>query len=167
MPDLRPVFLVSGALVAAFGALMGFPLLLDLFAPDPVDRENWAAFATGAIISISVGGGVAIASSGPIKQLGVREGFLIVALSWTALVACAAIPFSLGSFKLSYADAFFEAMSGLTTTGSTVMSGLDDAPPGILLWRSMLQWLGGVGIIIMAFKLNTILRLCIAHSISS
>ncbi|MGD9801329.1 MAG: TrkH family potassium uptake protein, partial [Parvularculaceae bacterium] len=131
----------------------------DLFAPDPVDRENWGAFATGAIISIFVGGGAALASSGPIKQLGVREGFLIVATSWTALVAFAAIPFAVGSFNLSYTDAFFEAMSGLTTTGSTIMTGLDDAPPGILLWRSMLQWLGGVGIIIMAFAVMPALKI--------
>ncbi|MCB2113668.1 MAG: TrkH family potassium uptake protein [Parvularculaceae bacterium] len=159
MPDLRPVFLVSGALVAAFGVLMGAPLLLDLFAPDPVDRENWTAFATGAIISIFAGGGVAIASSGPIRHLGAREGFLIVALSWTAIVACAAIPFTLGSFKMSYTDAFFEAMSGITTTGATVMTGLDDAPPGILFWRSLLQWLGGVGVIIMAFAVMPALKI--------
>lgn len=159
MPDLRPVLLVSGALVAALGVLMIIPLLFDLFAPDPVDRENWAAFAAGSIISIFVGGGAAVASAGRIRQLGVREGFLVVAASWTALVAAAAIPLAVGSFDLSYTDAFFEAMSGLTTTGSTVIVGLDDAPPGVLLWRSMLQWLGGVGVIIMAFAVLPALKI--------
>lgn len=159
MPELRPVLLVTGVLVAALGVLMTIPLLFDLFAPDPVDRENWPAFATGAIICVFAGGGVAVASAGPIRQLGVREGFLIVASSWTALVAFAAIPFAVGVFRLSYADAFFEAMSGLTTTGSTVIAGLDDAPPGLLLWRSMLQWLGGVGVIIMAFAVLPALKI--------
>lgn len=158
MPELRPVLLVSGALVAALGVLMFIPMLFDMFAEDPADRGNWTAFATGSIIAIFAGGGVAAASAGPIKQLGVREGFLVVSASWAALVAAAAIPFSAGAFKLSYADAFFEAMSGLTTTGSTVIVGLDDAPPGILLWRSMLQWLGGVGIIIMAFAVLPALK---------
>lgn len=159
MPDLRPVLLVSGALVAALGVLMIAPLLFDLFAPDPADRENWTAFATGAIVSIFTGGGIAAASAGPIKQLGAREGFLLVSVSWIALIAAAAIPFAAGSFKLSYTDAFFEAMSGLTTTGSTVIVGLDDAPPGVLLWRSMLQWLGGVGVIIMAFAVLPALKI--------
>jgi trk system potassium uptake protein TrkH len=159
MPDLRPVLLVSGALVAALGVLMLAPLLFDLFAPDPADRKNWTAFATGAIVSIFAGGGIAAANAGPIRHLGAREGFLLVSVSWTALVAAAAIPFAAGSFELSYTDAFFEAMSGLTTTGSTVIVGLDDAPPGILFWRSMLQWLGGVGVIIMAFAVLPALRI--------
>jgi len=159
MPDFRPVFLVSGALVAALGVLMIAPLVFDLFAADPVDRENWTAFAAGSIISIFAGGGAAAASAGPIHRLGIREGFLIVAVSWTALVAFAAAPFAAGSFELSYTDAFFEAMSGLTTTGSTVITGLDDAPPGILLWRSMLQWIGGIGVIIMAFAVLPALKI--------
>lgn len=159
MPDLRPVLLVSGALTAALGVLMLIPLVFDLYAADPVDRENWAAFAIGAIAAVFTGGGLALASGGQARTLGAREGFLIVALSWTMLVAFAAIPLSLGAFRLSYTDAFFEAMSGLTTTGSTVITGLDDAPPGILLWRSMLQWLGGVGIIIMAFAVMPALKI--------
>lgn len=158
MPDFRPVLLVSGALTAALGVLMIVPLLFDVFAADPADRSNWPAFGAGALIAIFVGGGVAVASAGPIRRLGVREGFLIVAVSWTALVAFGAIPLSLGVFELSYVDAFFEAMSGITTTGATVISGLDDAPPGVLLWRSMLQWLGGVGIIIMAFAVMPALK---------
>ena len=75
-----------------------------------------------------------------------------------ALTLFAAIPLALGGLHLSYVDAFFEAMSGITTTGSTVVSGLDDAPPGALLWRSMLQWFGGVGIIIMAFAVLPALK---------
>lgn len=158
MKNYRPVALVTGALVAALGVSMLIPMIADLFAADTARRADWTAFATGAIISIFAGGGAAVASWGPIASLTVRQGFLLTSASWIALVAFAAIPLSLGYFELSYTDAFFEAMSGMTTTGSTVISGLDDAPPGVLLWRSMLQWFGGVGVIIMALAVLPALK---------
>ena len=158
MPNLRPVVLVTGALVAALGVLMLAPILADLASPIAAHREDWTAFATAAIICIFVGGGFAAASWGPIDSISVRQGFLLTAMSWIALAAFGALPLMLGYFNLSYTDAFFEAMSGITTTGSTVISGLDSAAPGPLLWRSMLQWLGGVGIIIMAFAVLPALR---------
>lgn len=158
MRSYRPVVLVTGALVAALGLTMLIPMIADLLAADELHRADWAAFAIGAIISFLAGGGAAAASWGPIDRITTRQGFLLTATSWLALVVFAAIPLSLGGLELSYVDAFFEAMSGLTTTGSTVVSGLDDAPPGALLWRSMLQWFGGVGIIIMAFAVLPALR---------
>ena len=158
MFTLRPVVLVTGALVAVLGFTMLIPMIADLSSPDEVHRSDWAAFAIGAIASVCIGGGAAAASWGPIKSLDVRQGFLLTATSWLTLVFFAAIPLSLGGLELSYIDAFFEAMSGITTTGSTVVSGLDDAPPGALLWRSMLQWFGGVGIIIMAFAVLPALK---------
>ena len=78
--------------------------------------------------------------------------------SWVALTAFGAIPFTLSSLHLSYTDAFFEAMSGITTTGATVINKLDKAPPGILLWRGELQWLGGLGVIVMAIAVLPILK---------
>lgn len=158
MLTFRPVVLVTGALIAALGFTMLIPMLADLLSADEVHRADWAAFAIGAIISVLVGGGAAAASWGPIDRISPRQGFLLTASSWFALVLFAAIPLTLGGLELSYVDAFFEAMSGLTTTGSTVVTGLDDAPPGALLWRSMLQWFGGVGIIIMAFAVLPALR---------
>lgn len=158
MFNLRPVVLVTGALVAVLGALMLLPMSVDLLASDPVHRANWSAFAIGAIICLFAGLGAAGASWGAIERISVRQGFLLTASSWIALVVFAAIPLSIGALELSYTDAFFEAMSGLTTTGATVINGLDDAPPGALLWRSMLQWFGGVGIIIMAFAVLPALR---------
>ncbi|MEM9619896.1 MAG: TrkH family potassium uptake protein [Pseudomonadota bacterium] len=154
----RPVVLVTGALVTALGLTMLIPMIADLLSADEVHRADWGAFAIGAIISVLAGGGAAAASWGPIDQITTRQGFLLTAASWFALVVFAAIPLTLGGLQLSYVDAFFEAMSGLTTTGSTVVTGLDDAPPGALLWRSMLQWFGGVGIIIMAFAVLPALR---------
>lgn len=158
MLGLRPVLLVTGVLVAILGLTMLIPMTVDLFSPDETHRADWSAFATGAILCVFIGGGAAAATWGPIHQISVREGFLLTATSWIALVIFAAIPLSLGGLELSYLDAFFEAMSGLTTTGSTVVTGLDHAPPGALLWRSMLQWFGGVGIIIMAFSVLPALK---------
>ena len=158
MFNLRPVFLVTGALVAALGLFMLIPMLASLLAADEAHRADWSAFAVGATTCVLFGGAAAVASWGPIHSVSIRQGFLLTAISWLALVVFAAIPLALGGLQLSYVDAFFEAMSGITTTGSTVVSGLDDAPPGALLWRSMLQWFGGVGIIIMAFAVLPALK---------
>lgn len=158
MFTFRPVFLVTGALVAVLGLSMLIPMAADLLSTDEIHHADWEAFAAGAIASIFIGGGAAAASWGPIDALNARQGFLLTGASWLALVVFAAIPLALGGLELSYVDAFFEAMSGLTTTGSTIVTGLDDAPPGALLWRSMLQWFGGVGVIIMAFAVLPALK---------
>ena len=158
MFTFRPVFLVTGALVAALGVAMLIPMGASLAAADPVHRADWSGFAIGAVISILTGGAAVAASWGPIQSVSIRQGFMLTAMSWLALAVFAAIPLALGGLRLSFTDAFFEAMSGITTTGSTVIVGLDDAPPGALLWRSMLQWFGGVGIIIMAFAVLPALR---------
>ena len=158
MLNLRPVLLVTGALVAALGVLMIAPMIADLFADTARHRADWAAFAMSAMICVLVGGGAAAASWGGIETISIRQGFLLTGASWIALSAFAALPFMLGDLGLSFTDAVFESVSGITTTGSTVVSGLDDAAPGMLLWRSMLQWLGGVGIIIMAFAVLPVLR---------
>lgn len=158
MSVYRPVLLVTGALVAALGLLMLIPMLVDLAAVDPVHRANWTAFAVSAAICLSVGGGAAAASWAPVESITVRQGFLLTGASWLGLGLFAAIPLHLGVLELSVPHAVFEAMSGITTTGATVIIGLDDAPPGLLLWRSMLQWIGGVGIVIMAFWVLPALR---------
>ncbi len=159
MLNFRPVLLVTGALVAALGVTMLIPMIADLLATAEVHRADWSAFAIGASASVLIGGGAAAASWGRIETISLREGFLLTSASWLAIVVFSAIPLAIGEMELSYTDAFFEAMSGITTTGSTVVSGLDDAPPGFLLWRSMLQWFGGVGVIIMAFAVLPALKI--------
>ena len=149
MPDFRPVLLVVGLFVAALGVVMMVPLLADLAVYGP-GSSDWKAFAVGMIAAIGTGGLSAAAAWGPIENITARQGFLITTLSWVALVAFAALPLWLSELELSFTDAFFESMSGLTTTGATVVVGLDDAPVGFLLWRSILQWIGGIGVIIMA-----------------
>jgi trk system potassium uptake protein TrkH len=88
-----------------------------------------------------------------------RQAFLLTTSVWAVLAVFAALPFAFCEFQLSAADAVFEAMSGITTTGSTVIAGLDSAPPGILLWRAILQWLGGIGIIVMGVAILPILSI--------
>ncbi len=149
MLDFRPVLLVIGIFVAMFGALMLIPMLADLVSGDP----DWRAFGLSALLAGGFGGGLTAASWGRIESISARQGFLVTTLSWLALVLVASVPLMLGSMELSFTDAFFEAMSGLTTTGATVVVGLDDAPRGFLLWRSILQWIGGVGVVIMAIAL--------------
>ncbi len=149
MIDIRPVLLIVGIFIAAFSAVMLIPMAVDLYD----GHSNWQAFGTAALVGGATGVGMAAAAWGRISSFSVRQGFLITTASWLALVLTASLPLWLGTMDMSYTDAFFEAMSGLTTTGATVVVGLDEAPRGFLLWRSILQWIGGVGVVIMAIAL--------------
>ncbi|MDO9472416.1 MAG: TrkH family potassium uptake protein [Caulobacter sp.] len=91
------------------------------------------------------------------RELKVRDGFLLVMLVWTGLPAFATLPFLIHSPEMSFTDAYFEAISAMTTTGATVMSGLDTLPPSLNLWRHLLQWLGGMGIIVLAVAILPLL----------
>ncbi|MFT6774995.1 MAG: trk system potassium uptake protein TrkH [Paracoccaceae bacterium] len=146
MTDLRPPGYVIGLLVVLLGATMCVPMLIDLLADDP----NWRAFALGAFLSIVGGGAIALSCAPNRGPLTLQQTFLLTVLSWVALPLFGALPFILGAPLATPTDAFFEAMSGLTTTGSTVFTGLDAMPAGTLLWRGLLNWFGGLGIIIVA-----------------
>lgn len=147
MIDLRPVGYVIGLLVTALGLTMVLPLFVDIAE----GRGHWPAFAESAILTVVIGSLTALAcQNGTREGLTLQQTFLLTTGVWAALPLFGALPFMLGATQASFVDAFFEAMSGLTTTGSTVFSGLDEMPRGILLWRGILQWLGGVGIIVVA-----------------
>ncbi len=147
MLDLRPVGYVIGLLVAVLGVTMLLPMLADLAE----GRGHWTAFAESAVITILVGVLLALSCANSVAQgLTIQQTFLLTTTVWLALPIFGALPFMVGETNLRFVDAFFEAMSGLTTTGSTVLSGLEDLPRGLLLWRGLLQWLGGVGIIVVA-----------------
>ncbi|TCO72845.1 TrkH family potassium uptake protein [Rhodovulum euryhalinum] len=147
MFDLRPVGYVIGLLVAILGATMLLPMAIDLAAGDP----NWSAFLESALITALSGGLVALAcANGVDDRLELQQIFFLTTGVWIALPVFGALPFVLGAPEARAVDAFFEAMSGMTTTGSTVFAGLDGMPRGMLLWRSMLQWFGGIGIIVVA-----------------
>lgn len=147
MLDLRPVGYVIGLLVASLGLTMLGPLAVDLAA----GNGHWYVFFESAVVTVLTGGLIAIACANGVSQgLSLRQTFLLTSLVWLMLPIFGAIPFVLGATNASFTDAFFEAMSGLTTTGATVFTGLDTLPDGIKLWRGTLQWLGGVGIIVVA-----------------
>ncbi len=147
MIDLRPVGYVIGLLVAVLGATMVVPLLVDL----AVGNGHWIAFAESAVITVLTGGLIALGCHNGLREgLSIQQTFLLTSGVWLALPLFGALPLMLGATELRFVDAFFEAMSGLTTTGSTVLSGLDTMPKGLLLWRGILQWLGGIGIIVVA-----------------
>jgi len=155
MPKAKPVLFVTGLLLCGLATLMLLPAAADVIVANP----DWRTFVLSSSFTGFVGVSMTLASRDdrPL-QLDLRQVFLLTAVSWLFLAAFAALPFINLTIQLDYADAFFEAISGLTTTGSTVLVGLDTMPPGILLWRSLLQWLGGVGIIVMAILVLPFLR---------
>ena len=156
MLDLRPVGYVIGLLVAALGASMLVPLAVDL----GYGNGHWPVFLESAVITAFTGGLMALASaSGTETRLTLQQTFLLTTGVWAVLPVFGAIPFVLGASDARIVDAYFEAMSGLTTTGSTVLTGLDTLPQGLLLWRSMLQWFGGIGIIVVAMVFLPELRI--------
>ncbi|APE43015.1 potassium transporter TrkH [Sulfitobacter alexandrii] len=147
MMDLRPVGYVVGLLVGVMGLAMTVPLLVDLAE----DRGHVFVFVEAGLITTAAGGLMALACANGVKQgLTIQQTFLLTTGVWVMLPIFGALPFMLGATQSSFTNAVFEAMSGLTTTGATVLTGLDDLPKGLLLWRGILQWLGGIGIIIVA-----------------
>ncbi|WP_424927773.1 TrkH family potassium uptake protein [Amaricoccus tamworthensis] len=147
MIDIRPVGYVIGWLVAALGGFMLIPLFTDLHVGD----RNAGAFAASAILTIMVGTVTALACSNSDREdIGVQESFLLATGVWAVFPLFGALPFWLGEPNASFTDAFFEAMSALTTTGATVFTGLEYMSHSVLLWRGMLQWFGGLGIVVVA-----------------
>lgn len=152
--SLRPVLFVLGAFLTILGVAMLMPAVVDLAGGDP----DWVSFFVSGTLTVLVGLMLTFANFDRNITLSRHQAFLLTVLSWVGVTAFSAMPFHLSRFHMSYTDAFFEAISGLTTTGATVITGLDLAPPGILLWRSLLHWLGGIGIVVMAISLLPFLR---------
>ena len=154
MLDLRPVLYVLGTLIIMLGLGMALPALVDVIA----NNNDWQTFLAAFFFTGAIGGMLVLANRGSGDALNLRQAFLLTFLTWAVLPAFAALPFIFSELALPFVDAYFEAMSGLTTTGATVITGLDNAPPGILLWRGILQWLGGIGILVMALAVLPMLQ---------
>lgn len=153
--DLRPIFFIIGLLLIIMALGMLLPAVVDLVEGNP----DWQVFMLSAVVTVFVGLSLVLAGRGSDKMyFSIRQGFLMASFSWIVMTVFAALPFAFSELNMSYTDAFFEAMSGITTTGSTVITGLDYAPPGLLLWRALLQWLGGIGIIVMAVAIMPMLQ---------
>lgn len=155
MFDMRPAAYVIGMLVLILGGTLVLPAGLDLYDGSP---QAWV-FLMAAVVTAVCGGGIALACANASRSgLTIQQTFLLTTGVWVVLPIFAALPFFLGGPELRYVDAFFEAMSGLTTTGSTVIENLEDQSRGILLWRGLMQWFGGVGIIVVAMVFLPLLR---------
>ena len=153
MVQIRPIVLTLGLVLCAIAATMVLPAIVDIADGQP----GWRVFFASSIFTFFIGGlMLLVAYDDKPMQLGLKEGFVLTTVIWVCVAAFAAIPFV--GLGLPYTDAFFEAMSGLTTTGSTVLVKLDLLPRGILLWRSLLQGLGGLGIVVTALIMLPFLR---------
>ncbi len=155
MFDLRPVGYVLGLLISALGLSMVIPMFADLIA----GNGHWGAFAETAAITTVFGVILTLAcANAVVRGLSIQQTFLLTTGVWLVLPIFGALPFMFGATEARVVDAFFEAMSGMTTTGSTVFTGLDTLPQGLLLWRGLMQWYGGVGIIVVAMVFMPELR---------
>lgn len=134
---------------------MLIPAGVDLYYGNP----DWQAFAFSALFVGGVAMAVALATQGRPPQVSTRFGFLLVNLLWLTMALAGAVPFIASSLEMSVTDAIFESVSGVTTTGSTVINGLDSAPPGLLLWRSLLSFMGGLGVIVLGLFLLPFLNI--------
>ena len=155
MIEFRPILFVIGILLTTLALAMLAPLVTDVVIGHP----EWRVFAGAGGLTLFIGGILILTNRTPIRKMTIRQAFILTTASWLVLTTFAALPFVFSGLGLSYTDAFFEAMSGITTTGSTVLTGLDDVPTGMLLWRALLQWLGGVGIIVMGVAILPVLRI--------
>jgi len=139
----RSVLHISALCGLYLSAAMFVPAMADLYVGHP----DWQVFAMSGILCGGIFTLAAVATSGPPPVFTRRFGFLLVNVMWTTFTIVGAIPFYLSSYDLTLAQAVFESVSGITTTGGTVLVGLDNLPPGLLLWRSLIVWLGGIGIV--------------------
>ena len=133
-------------------------MLVPALVDSAVGHSDWVVFVTSSAITIGAAGALYLGTSGPIERFGVKQTFLLTTMAWVVLALFGALPFMMSTTQLDFTDAFYEAMSGLSTTGGTVIVGLDQAPPGVLLWRALLNWFGGIGIIVMAIAVLPVLR---------
>jgi trk system potassium uptake protein TrkH len=145
---------VLGILLTVLAVAMVIPAIVDI----AVGHPDWQVFLVAACVTLFVGVSMMLTTRASLRRFSVRQAFLMTNLAWLVVVIFGSLPFQFSELELDPVDAFFESMSGVTTTGATVIVGLDFAPPGILLWRAILQWLGGIGIIVMAVAVLPMLQ---------
>ena len=153
MSNYKTVFFTLGLLQIILGLSMIIPILIQL-----IYNEMDAGFIGSGIITIIFGMLFFLSNLNHNKKINLQQAFLLTSLSWLSIAIFGSLPFVFSEVNLSFTDAFFESMSGITTTGSTIITNLNDTPKGILLWRAMLQWLGGIGIIVMAITLMPVMN---------
>ena len=153
MNNNKTVFFAIGVLLITLGTFMLIPFFVQFI----YDERN-GTFLSSASITIFIGILLVLTNLEENKKLNLQQAFLLTTLSWLSIAIFGCIPFLLSNLNLSIVDAFFESMSGITTTGSTIITNLDNAPKSILIWRALLQWLGGIGVIVMAITVLPLLN---------
>jgi trk system potassium uptake protein TrkH len=153
MSNYKTVFFTLGILQIILGVFMFIPIVFQF-----IYSEIDSSFFGASIVTIIFGTLFFLSNLDHDKRLTLQQAFLLTALSWLSIAIFGSLPFIFSDLNFSFTNAFFESMSGITTTGSTIISNLNEMPKSILLWRAILQWLGGIGIIIMAITLMPIMN---------
>ena len=153
MSNYKTVFFTLGILQIILGIFMLIPIIAQFFY-----NEVDSSFFGASIVTIIFGTLFFLSNLDHDRKLNLQQAFLLTALSWFSIAVFGSLPFVFSNLDFSFTNAFFESMSGITTTGSTIISNLESMPKGILLWRALLQWLGGIGIIVMAITLMPIMN---------
>ncbi|GHC60858.1 TrkH family potassium uptake protein [Limoniibacter endophyticus] len=151
---LRAAIHIAAIFALYLSVAMLIPAAVDLY----YGNSDWQVFALSALVLGGFSLAVALATHGAQPAVTPRFGFLLINMLWLTMAAAGALPLMGGSLNLSLTDALFEAVSAVTTTGSTVITGLDHLPPGILMWRSILNWAGGLGVIALGLFLLPFLK---------
>ena len=154
MNNNKTVFFAVGILLVILGAFMLIPFFVQFLY-----HENDNTFLSSASVTAFIGILLILTNIEENRKLNLQQAFLLTTLSWLSIAIFGCIPFLLSTLNLSFVDSFFESMSGITTTGSTIINDLDNAPKGILIWRAILQWLGGIGVIVMAITILPLLNI--------
>ena len=152
MNNFKTVFFATGVLLIILGVFMLIPFFIQF-----IYEEKDNTFLSSASITAFIGILLVLTNLEESRKLNLQQAFLLTTLSWLSIAAFGCIPFLLSNLNLSFIDAFFESMSGITTTGSTIITDLDNTPKSILIWRAILQWLGGIGVIVMAITILPLL----------
>lgn len=156
MTDFRVVGYTVGVMTLGLAALMLAPAVVDMVE----GSEDWRAFIAAAILTGLVGGALTLGSHGAqFDKFTIQDAFLLVVASWVMLPLFGALPFMFGAYQATVIDSIFESVSGMTTTGSTVLIGIEYLPRGILVWRALLHWVGGLGIVVFALVFLPTLRI--------
>lgn len=153
MNNYKTVFFAIGVLLIILGAFMLIPFFIQF-----IYGEKNNTFLSSASVTAFIGILLVLTNLEENRKLNLQEAFLLTTLSWLSIATFGCLPFLFSNLDLSFVDAFFESMSGITTTGSTVITNLDDVSKSILIWRAILQWLGGIGVIVMAITILPLLN---------
>ena len=154
MSNYKTVFFTLGILLIILGIAMIVPVAFQL-----IYNEFDSTFIISGIVTITFGILFFLSNIDHLKLINTQQAFLLTALSWLSIATFGSLPFFFSELNLSITDSFFESMSGITTTGATILKNIESSPKGILIWRSMLQWLGGIGVILMAITLMPIMNI--------